>query len=673
MKNHKGAEPAHAAKRPPSPAQSAPPQVAPRETGLPRIVGNQAVAAWVADTRESLERDADRAANRVAGAAHPPSTDAAPAGAAVTVPGHGRPLDERTRARFEQALDADLSGVRVHDDAQAAAAAARIGARAYTSGDHIVFGLGQYATGQPRGDWLLAHELRHVSQHAAGLGAGAVHRAPEDVPALDLRFYDGVRTRNFRQAAEALNAFSVEDIRARLAPGPDPGKVVLSRGEIASIHLAAVEDPLLGPNSNAAVLTRPAFLDVNIANSVARSAWAAAAAYLNAFNVPDMTARLAAFTLEQLESLNTAAIASPQLGPNSNVAVLGDRARADARRRKLESQVAGLQQSGDLVPPTSTGGSGKPGSLATVTVGAQGSDTGVAAAQREALPPSTDWRNDPAYIDNQVESATYNIITGPFQVLYTDGGSLELDYDRLTSAAARAGTTAGPMGVACFRHRGNGRIYPVLFNRATIPTIMTLADDVARQEPQARANTEETLISASMSAHSVAGGAVKGAAAAATAVQATRRVRLFSLGARRRNNAQWFLHNVDPAEVRQSMRGFQVYEYHTADGRCLYVGKSGGLHGETPSSWVDRGWDHLNTKPQIAQADRIKVTSGLTHPEAAALETDRIAQLKPRLNQIPGDPPPGQSMAGNLQSASRQPTFTFRTTMVPPGGPPYRR
>ncbi|WP_405743811.1 DUF4157 domain-containing protein [Streptomyces sp. NBC_01525] len=78
----------------------------------------------------------------------------------------GRPLDEATRGDMEARLGADFSDVHVHDDGAAKASAAEVGARAYTSGSHVVLGAGG---GDPH---TLAHELTHVIQQRQGPVAG---------------------------------------------------------------------------------------------------------------------------------------------------------------------------------------------------------------------------------------------------------------------------------------------------------------------------------------------------------------------------------------------------------------------------------------------------------------------------------------------------------------------
>ncbi|MFF3734669.1 DUF4157 domain-containing protein [Streptomyces sp. NPDC002476] len=78
----------------------------------------------------------------------------------------GRPLDEATRTDMETRLGADFSDVRIHSGAAARASADEVGARAYTSGSHVVVG----ADGIDR--HTLAHELTHVIQQRQGPVAG---------------------------------------------------------------------------------------------------------------------------------------------------------------------------------------------------------------------------------------------------------------------------------------------------------------------------------------------------------------------------------------------------------------------------------------------------------------------------------------------------------------------
>ncbi|MCX4821048.1 DUF4157 domain-containing protein [Streptomyces sp. NBC_01142] len=91
----------------------------------------------------------------------------------------GRPLDPAARAFMEARLGADLSRVRVHTDADAAASATALEARAYTVGQDIVFGPGEYRPAEAAGREVLAHELRHTVQQARGGTAPAGSRESE--------------------------------------------------------------------------------------------------------------------------------------------------------------------------------------------------------------------------------------------------------------------------------------------------------------------------------------------------------------------------------------------------------------------------------------------------------------------------------------------------------------
>jgi hypothetical protein len=78
----------------------------------------------------------------------------------------GQPLDRGTRAFMESRFGYDFGKVRVHVDTQAAEAASSIAARAFTSGQSVVFGAGAYAPQTKSGRGLIAHELTHVVQQA---------------------------------------------------------------------------------------------------------------------------------------------------------------------------------------------------------------------------------------------------------------------------------------------------------------------------------------------------------------------------------------------------------------------------------------------------------------------------------------------------------------------------
>lgn len=79
----------------------------------------------------------------------------------------GQPLLQAERAFFEPRFGVDFSKVRIHANDGAAKTARAINARAFTLGQHIVFGAGRYGSSSAEGQRLLAHELTHVVQQGA--------------------------------------------------------------------------------------------------------------------------------------------------------------------------------------------------------------------------------------------------------------------------------------------------------------------------------------------------------------------------------------------------------------------------------------------------------------------------------------------------------------------------
>ena len=76
----------------------------------------------------------------------------------------GQPLDQASRGFMEPRFGRDFSSVRLHTDTLAADSARSVNARAYTVGNHIVFGNDFYNTSSRDGRRLIAHELTHTIQ-----------------------------------------------------------------------------------------------------------------------------------------------------------------------------------------------------------------------------------------------------------------------------------------------------------------------------------------------------------------------------------------------------------------------------------------------------------------------------------------------------------------------------
>ncbi|HYE14413.1 MAG TPA: DUF4157 domain-containing protein [Pyrinomonadaceae bacterium] len=109
-------------------------------------------------------------------APHAEIDSAAPSIVGEVLRAPGQPLDASTRAFMEPRFGHDFGGVRVHTGWRAEESARSVGALAYTVGQNVVFGAGQYAPETEGGQRLLAHELAHVVQQSSATGAPQVRR-----------------------------------------------------------------------------------------------------------------------------------------------------------------------------------------------------------------------------------------------------------------------------------------------------------------------------------------------------------------------------------------------------------------------------------------------------------------------------------------------------------------
>jgi hypothetical protein len=142
----------------------------------------------------------------------------------------GTPLDTATRTEFEARFGTDFADVRVHTGAAAQRSAAEIGARAYTSGNHVVIG--------EHGDdpQTMAHELTHVIQQRQGPVRGApagnglrvsdpddeFERAAEATATEVLRAPAAGHDQGLRRSIAHQTEPSSVVYRAPKAPKPDP-------------------------------------------------------------------------------------------------------------------------------------------------------------------------------------------------------------------------------------------------------------------------------------------------------------------------------------------------------------------------------------------------------------------------------------------------------------------
>src|SRR5882724_11141975 len=108
----------------------------------------------------------------------------APAGMPVYLHGHfgaGEPAPSSARAAAEHVTRTPLERVRVHTGDGVDAAAAAIGARAYTVGRDVHVAREAYEPGTAHGDRLLVHEMVHAAQQG-GVAVAPGTRVPMSDP-----------------------------------------------------------------------------------------------------------------------------------------------------------------------------------------------------------------------------------------------------------------------------------------------------------------------------------------------------------------------------------------------------------------------------------------------------------------------------------------------------------
>jgi hypothetical protein len=100
-----------------------------------------------------------------------------PASVEEVIHSPGERLDSETRTRMGKLFHADLSSVRLHNDASAGHSARSIGALAYTFQEHVVIDRSRSLPGTRREKYVLAHELAHAIQQRSASGYRGIARS----------------------------------------------------------------------------------------------------------------------------------------------------------------------------------------------------------------------------------------------------------------------------------------------------------------------------------------------------------------------------------------------------------------------------------------------------------------------------------------------------------------
>lgn len=138
-----------------------------------------------------------------------------------TLSGPGTPLERSLKRDMEIRFGRDFSKVRIHRSSTAEQSARDIKAHAYTSGNNIVFGKGQFSPNDGNGRRLLAHELTHVVQQT---GTSTVNIMREE----DTSRFSGCSEDQISSIEEARRAAS---IRCQLSVFQLSGTVAPGRGD----------------------------------------------------------------------------------------------------------------------------------------------------------------------------------------------------------------------------------------------------------------------------------------------------------------------------------------------------------------------------------------------------------------------------------------------------------
>jgi hypothetical protein len=213
-----------------------------------RVMSRSAASpALAAGTREATGPRVARAGGGAASHAHD-----APALVHDVLRSTSQPLDVGTRMFMESQFDHSFAHVRVHTGREAAESAHQVAARAFTVGDHIVFGAGEYQPSSSEGRRLLAHELTHVVQQTSGAtrasAANVIQRVPT-ISILDENFV-GPAAAGERRAAKScpidccgnnLGTLHAMPLFLHQSRGAivQPGSPLLSTGVGAELHFIA--------------------------------------------------------------------------------------------------------------------------------------------------------------------------------------------------------------------------------------------------------------------------------------------------------------------------------------------------------------------------------------------------------------------------------------------------
>lgn len=178
----------------------------------------------------------------------------------------GERLEADVRRRFEPVFQRDLSHVRVHRDASAAASSARVNALAYSHGRHIVFGDGRYRPDTEAGARLIGHEVAHVLQSAGRGTVPPVHVGRAD-DAMEVEADRIADLTSHGVPAVPSSVATNSDIRRFAGP-----ELPITPQQVAAFRALVQEVVALG-RAGALAAEETALLSTTVAEAEGRSSW----------------------------------------------------------------------------------------------------------------------------------------------------------------------------------------------------------------------------------------------------------------------------------------------------------------------------------------------------------------------------------------------------------------
>jgi hypothetical protein len=249
-----------------------------------------------------------------------------------TSPSHEREADRfadgavATGERFEGKMH-------VHADSKAARAAREFNASAFTIGQEVYFGEGQYQPETAPGRRLIAHEYAHVKQQQSLPHPVIQFRKltaeeeaeKERIAKLDADYRNAIRIQDWPNAALLLLRYMPEHIRSRVSDLGHERRIQMYAAALKAMpgFHERVTKSIADIDAEA---ERVGLLTFNYNEAVAAQSWTRAAEELSKFNPTDIRLKLEALSPSDFQSIRSEAVGHFERVVTGAGAVIGARA-----------------------------------------------------------------------------------------------------------------------------------------------------------------------------------------------------------------------------------------------------------------------------------------------------------------------------------------------------------